>query len=79
MMWHMAIGWALFGALMAVFWAVAFPALRARYRPRSGVAGGYPPAGEDVAELKVVAERLQARVETLERLLDATQPEWRKK
>lgn len=33
----------------------------------------------DLRELSELAERMQGRIETLERLLDATQPEWRKR
>jgi phage shock protein B len=40
---------------------------------------GWDQAGRSDAELWALADRLQARVETLERLLDAAQPEWRNK
>jgi phage shock protein B len=44
--------------------------------------GTRPPSDDpthDVAALGAEAERLQRRIEALERILDATQPEWRGK
>lgn len=81
-MWHMsAFGWVIFGGLMAIFWGIAYPALRARYHPGKRSAGQYASDQDpsELAELRLLADRLQARVDTLERLLDATQPDWRKR
>jgi phage shock protein B len=49
------------------------------HRPRHGRQFVESAAHEDWAALAALADRLNARIETLERVLDASQPDWRGK
>lgn len=74
-----------FGLIAAAVFGAAIVVFMMRMRPapfRIGWCGGHGATDErdrELGNLAATAERLQARIETLERLLDAMQPDWRNK
>lgn len=63
----------LFLVVVAPIWLV----LHYRARRSSPEAGGFVPADGEVAELWQTARRMEERIRTLERILDADAPNWR--
>ena len=69
-------------AIVAIVFGSAVAIIRIIFdRPRHARRGAEDTARttQDFAEMAALAERLNRRIESLEQLLDATQPEWRGK
>jgi phage shock protein B len=70
--------WAVLEVPLILFLVVVMPIwLILHYRSKRTVVSAAPPADGDHGELVATARRMEERIRTLERILDADYPNWR--